>query len=128
MEYGEERGAYERIGDPMYEKEQWRKIPTERFQYNAKKIINIVFSDMSPNQRIWLESHLLNIPSYEVYNPVATILVFLVLDWNTKRLCEKRFKKITDKYMSRLKPEKVRTEDVLRYGRKWQDSWIHSLD
>lgn len=121
MDFSEERGWWERTGDIMYEKEEWKKIPTERFQHYANITMNIVSTDMSQDQSEWLYSHVFSIPSYETYNPFAFILGFLVLDWNTKKLCEKRFKKITDKYTKQFE---ITAIDVLRYGRKWQDNWL----
>lgn len=124
MDYGEERGWWERTGDILYEKEEWKKIPTERFQHYANMTINIVSPDLSPDQHVWLSSHIFTIPSYETYNPFAVVMGFLVLDWNTKLLSEKRFKKMSEKYAKRFQ---LTLADVLRYGRKWQESWLPEL-
>lgn len=124
MDYGEERGWWERTGDILYEKEEWKKIPTERFQHYANMTLHLISSDMSPEQYAWLSSHLVSIPSYETFNPFAVVLGFSVVDWNTKLLSEKRFKKMTEKYAKQLQLTLV---DVLRYGRKWQDSWFPEL-
>lgn len=124
MDYGEERGWWERTGDILYEKEQWKKIPTERFQHYANMTMNMVSSDMSQDQSVWLYSHIYTIPYYETFNPFAVVLGFLVLDWKTQLICGKRFKKITEKYAKKLQ---LTSTDVLRYGRKWQETWLPEL-
>lgn len=122
MEYGEERGWWERTGDRTYEKEEWRKIPTERFRYYVFRTLSIVSADMPSQQSEWLDPNVFQIPSYEIYNPDAVVLGFATLDWETKKISEKRLKKIIDKHVKKFK---LTSADVLRYGRKWQDDWIH---
>ena len=124
MEYGEERGWWERTGDRIYEKEEWKKIPTERFQNYATQTLNMVAADMPQEQSEWLYSNLSNIPSYEVYNPFAVVLGFLALDWNTKKVDEKRFKMVVSKYAAKLQ---MTPADILRYGRKWEGEWVNEL-
>jgi hypothetical protein len=122
MEFGQERGWWERTGDRTYEKEEWRKIPTERFRYYFYMARGIVSQDMPPQQTEWLEPHVFQIPSYETYNPFATVLGFASLDWDTKQLSEKRLKRMVEKH---AKAFQLSGADVLRYGRKWQDDWVH---
>jgi hypothetical protein len=124
MEYGEERGWWERTGDRIYDKEEWKKIPTERFQTYATNTLNLVSPDMPHDQNEWLRSQLSNIPSYETYNPFAIVLGALALDWKTKKVCEKRFKMTLTKYAKNLQ---ITPADVLRYGRKWENDWIDEL-
>jgi hypothetical protein len=124
MEYGEERGWMERTGDRMYEKEEWKKIPTERFMNYATQTLNILVPYMPQEQTEWLYSNLSNIPSYETYNPYATVLGFSTLDWKTKKINEKLFKTMTSKYASGLH---INSADVLRYARKWEYSWLPEL-
>lgn len=121
MEYGEERAWRERTGDRMYEKET--KIPTERFQNYATMRLNLISPDMPQEQSEWLYSNMSNIPSYETYNPDATVLGFAVLDWNTKKISEKRLKMVLNRHTT----APLTPADVLRYARKWQDSWIPEL-
>lgn len=122
MEYGEERGWWERIGDRVYEKEEWKKIPTEKFRYYVNMAMSIVSPDLQKDQEEWFHSHVFQIPFYETYNPFATVLGYAVLDWKTKNLDEKRFKKLTDKYAKKFQ---ITPADVLRYGQKWKTTWIH---
>jgi len=124
MEYGEERGWWERTGDRIYDKEEWKKIPTERFQTYATNTLNMVSPDMPHDQNEWLRSQLSNIHSYETYNPFAIVLGALALDWKTKKVCEKRFKMTLTKYAKNLQ---ITPADVLRYGRKWENDWIDEL-
>jgi hypothetical protein len=124
MEFGEERGWWERTGDRIYEKEEWKKIPTERFQNYATQTLNMVAADMPQDQSDWLYGNLSNIPSYEVYNPFAVVLGFLVLDWDTKKVGEKRFQSMVAKYAAKLQ---MTPADILRYGRKWEMEWLHEL-
>lgn len=125
MEFGEERGWWERTGDRVYEKEEWKKIPTERFQNYAVQTLNLVAPEMPQEQSEWLYSKLSNIPSYEIYNPFAVVLGFLSLDWDTKQVNEKRFKLVTSKYATKFQ---LTPADVLRYGRKWEGGWLKELD
>jgi hypothetical protein len=124
MEFGEERGWWERTGDRMYEKEEWKKIPTERFQNYATQTLNMVAVDMPQDQSEWLYSNLTNIPSYEIYSPFAVVLGFSTLDWNTKKVEEKRFKMVVSKYAAKLQ---MTPADILRYGRKWEGGWLDEL-
>lgn len=124
MEFGEERGWWERTGDRMYEKEEWKKIPTERFQNYATQTLNMVAADMPQDQSEWLYSNLSNIPSYEIYNPFAVVLGFFTLDWNTKKVEEKRFKMVVSKFAAKLQ---MTPADILRYGRKWEGEWLDEL-
>lgn len=125
MEFGEERGWWERTGDRVYEKEEWKKIPTERFQNYAVQVMNLVVPEMPQEQSEWLYSKLSNIPSYETYNPFAVVLGFLSLDWDTKHISEKRFKMVASKYAPKFQ---LTPADVLRYGRKWEECWLKDLD
>lgn len=117
MEYGEERAWWERVGDRTYEKEEWKKIPTERFQNYATMTMNLVSPDLSSEQMEWFYGHVYHIPSYETMNPFATVLGFCCIDWKTKQLTTRLFKKMTDKYAKKLQ---ITPADVLRYARKWQ--------
>lgn len=123
MEYGEERGWWERTGGRIYEREEWKKIPTERFQNYAEMAMEIVSVEMAPPQREWLASHIFLLPSYETHNPFATVLGFIAIEWSTKKLSHERFKKASNRYGARFK---VRPSDILRYARKWQDSWLRT--
>lgn len=124
MEFGEERGWWERTGDRIYEKEEWKKIPTERFQNYATQTLNMVAADMPQDQSEWLYANLSNIPSYEIYNPFAVVLGFFTLDWNTKKVEEKRFKMVVSKFAAKLQ---MTPADILRYGRKWEKGWLDEL-
>lgn len=124
MEYGEERGWWERTGDRVYEKEEWKKIPTERFQNYATQTLNMVSVDMPQEQTDWLYSNLVNIPSYELYNPFALVLGFVTLNWETKKVEEKRFKMVVTKHATKVQ---ITPADILRYGRKWQEQWLNEL-
>lgn len=124
MEFGEERGWWERTGDRIYEKEEWKKIPTERFQNYALQTLNLVAAMMPQEQSEWLYSNLTNIPQYEIYNPFAMVLGFASLDWDTKKIDEKNFKNVVSNEAPKLQ---LRPADVLRYGRKWQEGWLPEL-
>lgn len=124
MEYGEERAWWERTGERIYEKEEWKKIPTERFYNYAIRTLNMVSDDMPDDQNDWIRSNITNIPFYETYNPFATILGALTLDWKKKKIDEKRFKMTITKYANKMQ---VKPTDVLRYGRKWQLEWLEKL-
>lgn len=124
MEYGEERGWWERTGDRIYEKEEWKRIPTERFKTYVGMTTNIVSPDLSAEQREWLISHVMDIPSYENYNPFAFVLGYLTLDLDKKQVNDKKFKRIADKYSKQLQTP---PSSILRYARKWQSDWLQLL-
>lgn len=124
MEYGEERGWWERTGDRIYEKEEWKRIPTERFKTYVMMTTNIVSQDLTSGQREWLINHITDVPSYENYNPFAFVLGYMSLDLEKKQISEKKFKKITDKYAKQLQTPPT---SILRYARKWQSDWLLTL-
>lgn len=119
MEYAEERGWWERVGDRTFEKEEWKKDPKERFRVYVNTALNIVASDLSPAQMDWFNARVFEIPSYETYNPFAVVLGFAVLDKDHKAN-EKLFKKLADKHAKKFQ---LTPPDVLRYARKWQSDW-----
>lgn len=127
MEFGEERGWMDRTGDRIYDKEEWKKIPTERFQHEALYTLNIITPNMPQEQIEWMYSNLFKIPLYETYNPYSVVLGALALDWKTKKIDKDRFKMSITKYASKL-GIKITPMDVLRYARKWEDEWLKEIE
>lgn len=125
MEFGQERGWWQRTGDRLYEKEEWKKVPTEKFRHYVEMAMNIVSNDLTPVQTEWFYSHVFTIPSYETFNPFAVVLGFASVDWKTKKLDEQKVKQNSNKYASQFQ---IKPVDVVRYGRKWQDAWIKDLE
>lgn len=125
MEFGQERGWWERTGDRLYEKEEWKKVPTEKFRHYVEMTMNIVSNELTPVQTEWFYSHVFNIPSYEIFNPFAVVLGFASLDWKTKKLDEQKVKQNINKHAGQFQ---IKPVDVVRYGRKWQGSWIKELE
>ena len=119
MEYAEERGWWERVGDRTFEKEDWKRDPVERFRVYVGTALNIVSSDLTRAQVDRFNARVFDIPSYETYNPFAVVLGFAVLD-NDLKANEKRFKKLVDKHAKKFQ---LTPPDVLRYARKWQSDW-----
>ena len=125
MEFGQERGWWERTGDRFYEKEEWRKVPTAKFRHYVDMAMNLLSVDLTSPQTEWFYSHVFSIPFYETYNPFAMVVGFASLDWQTRTLKEKQFKKMTNKYATQFQ---ISAADVLRYGRKWQETWLKELE
>jgi len=130
MIYGNERGVYERIGDVTHE--HWKQTPKERFQYDANLTINKLGEHITENKRKWLigdddfgGGHLFVIPNYETYNPIAMILGFIAINWDTKSLDKKLFKE-AEKCIQQLgyRKKSISTLDIIRYARKWS-IWFH---
>jgi len=119
-----ERGWRDRIGDMMFQKHEWKRVPTERFRMTVQSVLGKLTDVFSDREVEWLEARLYTIPHYERYNPVAIVLGYGCLE--DHRLSPARFarmEKIFKKHYSWIKPYAVSMMDVLRYARRW-DGWF----
>lgn len=106
----------ERTGDITYEKEEWRKNPSDRFRFFALYTAN-ESNLFSPKERDWLDNNLLKIPGWEHLNPVATVLGLACID--KKKFSEEKFKQAV-KTIPKFKKRNVRAIDIVRYAKAWE--------
>lgn len=106
----------ERTGDITYEKEEWRKNPSDRFRFFA--LFTATESNLfSSKERDWLDNHLLDIPNWEHLNPILTVLGLACLE--KKRFSEEKFKQ-TVKASNKFTKKGVRPIDIIRYTKAWE--------
>lgn len=129
MEFAEERAFRERIGTVTFDSPEWKRIPTQRFQFISTDMMNKL-DDLTPAQRVWLETKMYHIPFYEHYNPIAMVLGFMCLSFDLKKITPHSFsigENLWKKYSSIMKAYSISLLDLLRYARRWE-LWCQHLD
>lgn len=127
METGQgiSRLAVDRYGGGVsYAKQDWRKIPTERFRLMMMDILGKMDKRIMPDsRREWFDNHYLEIKDYPTMNPGAMLFGLACIGWETKQIDPGLFKKahtFFDLNRSWIRQIGLTMVDVVRYARRWQ--------
>lgn len=132
METGEgvSRLAVERYGGGItYDKQDWRKIPTERFRLMVTDVLGKMDKRIMPDiKREWFDNHYMDIKDYATMNPGAMLFGLACIGWETKQLDHSHFKKVQtffDNNKTWIRQFGMTIVDVLRYARRWHLWFAH---
>lgn len=117
LEFGEERGARDR-SEYTFDRQEWRnKDPFELVESCIESLEES--STLTSAQREWISSAVYRI-NIKHYNPIALVVGFVALKFETKEVTERTFRaalRCADRFKGLVQ---LRNTDVLRYARRWE--------
>lgn len=123
-----ERAWRERTGDIVFNKQEWKRIPTERFRMTVQSVLGKLIEVYSEREMDWLDNNLYSVPNYERYNPVAIILGFGCIE--DRKISIARFQKMEKVWKKNqywIKSYGVTLMDIIRYARRWEGWYTEKI-
>jgi len=121
---GVSRSGGERYGGGItYDKQDWRRVPTERFRLMVTDVMGKMDKKLLPDEkREWFDNHYMEIKDYPTMNPVAMLFGLACISWETKEMEPKLFRRVQDFFDHHkmwVRQAGIQLVDVIRYGRYW---------